>query len=681
MLVERAGESGFLNSTRKNSDALDYLGAANMKEIQMTGPSVRRILLGGLAFLSMGETARAGDDTPLVWSGGGATANWTNPFNWLFFETPYDYWPYEARFASGSARTTNTVNEDVDVQRLVFTADLGSASSYTINGPGRIDIDEDLYNDMTSAQSVNAPVRFFGSSTTPSQLSNRRDDRVGGRITLADVAIFNSLDVHASSNGITIAGSVSGGRIRHHGPGTLTFTANSTHLGGITIKGGTVSYGFGAALGSLNNRITFDGSASDTPSLRRTSTGTLALPISIGGGGAWFPVGTGLTHTISAAITPTSSATGAAGLTKTEAGALILDGPLSYLGSTVVAGGALRANQPLPATDVRVESGAALELPGNTHIISSLNGSGTIRLSNNAALVVGQGLETANGSGSFFGSIEGAGRLEKRGTQLLALWGNSSYTGGTIIASGELRASNQTTGSATGTGSVTVRSGAVLSGTGRVTGPVTIESGGILSPGSTYGDLDTGSVTLNAGAVYRSHVRAGTTNSGYVDAAGTVSIAGATLRITPESGFAPALDTVRRLLEATQINGVFSTVEGVLIPGITDRRFAVRYVDGTDDLVEAVAARPGDANLDQTVNFSDLLLLAQNYGTPGIKTWASGDFDGDGSASFPDLLTLAQFYTSPATLQSDWAVAQAVVPEPATLSLLLVSGLLLGRRR
>jgi autotransporter-associated beta strand protein len=630
----------------------------------------------------MGGIAQAGIDSPLVWSGGGATANWTNPFNWLFFETPYDYWPYEARFASGSARTTNTVNEDVDILRLVFTADLGSATSYTINGPGRIDIDEDLYNDMTSAQTVNAAVRFLGSSSSPSKLSNRRDDRVGGLITVGN--LFSSsggLDVHASTNGITIAGSVSGGRIRHHGPGTLTFTASNTHSGGITIKGGTVSYSFGAALGDLDNSITFDGDAIDSPSLRRTTTGTLVLPVSIGGGGAWFPVGSGLTHTLSAAITPTASATGAAGLTKTEAGALILGGPLSYRGSTVVEGGTLRVTQTLPATDVRVDSGATLELVGNTHILASVNAVGTIRLSDAAALVVGSGVDAPNGSGTISGVIEGNGRLEKRGLQTFTLSGINNYSGSTVVRSGQLRANGPTNGSATGTGAVTVQSGAILSGTGRIRGPITIESGGILSPGAIYGTLRTGEVMLDAGAVYRSHIRVGGTNSGFIDALGTVSVAGATLRIASEAGFAAALGASFTLLEATQINGIFSGIEGVLIPGLTERRLAVRYIEGTDDLIQAVVARPGDANLDQTVGFADLLLLAQNYGTAGTKTWGTGDFDGNGLANFDDLLALAQFYNSPATLQSDWANAQAVVPEPATLSLLLASGLLLNRRR
>lgn len=51
----------------------------------------------------------------------------------------------------------------------------------------------------------------------------------------------------------------------------------------------------------------------------------------------------------------------------------------------------------------------------------------------------------------------------------------------------------------------------------------------------------------------------------------------------------------------------------------------------------------GDTNRDKTVNFDDLLKVAQNYGGSG-KTFSQGDSNYDGIVNFDDLLKLAQNY-------------------------------------
>jgi len=53
----------------------------------------------------------------------------------------------------------------------------------------------------------------------------------------------------------------------------------------------------------------------------------------------------------------------------------------------------------------------------------------------------------------------------------------------------------------------------------------------------------------------------------------------------------------------------------------------------------------GDANRDRTVDFNDLVKLAQNYNTGG-KSWPDGDFNGDGAVDFNDLVILAQNYNT-----------------------------------
>jgi fibronectin type 3 domain-containing protein len=67
----------------------------------------------------------------------------------------------------------------------------------------------------------------------------------------------------------------------------------------------------------------------------------------------------------------------------------------------------------------------------------------------------------------------------------------------------------------------------------------------------------------------------------------------------------------------------------------------------------------GDANDDRSVNFNDLVALAQNYNTTG-KTFAQGDFTGDGSVDFNDLVVLAQHYNTTVPPAAPRETAQAV---------------------
>ena len=81
---------------------------------------------------------------------------------------------------------------------------------------------------------------------------------------------------------------------------------------------------------------------------------------------------------------------------------------------------------------------------------------------------------------------------------------------------------------------------------------------------------------------------------------------------------------------------------------------------------------PGDADQDGSVTFIDFITLANNFGTPG--SWSDGDFSGDGVVDFGDFRQLAEnFGESVATI--------AAVPEPSSLSSLMLGGLLILIRK
>ena len=87
---------------------------------------------------------------------------------------------------------------------------------------------------------------------------------------------------------------------------------------------------------------------------------------------------------------------------------------------------------------------------------------------------------------------------------------------------------------------------------------------------------------------------------------------------------------------------------GQVTSSLLDSVHAIGYADGADHVVSGLASGDillrftykGDVGLDGAVNFRDMVILSQHYGSTGT-TWDSGDLNGDGSTGFADLVTLA----------------------------------------
>lgn len=115
------------------------------------------------------------------------------------------------------------------------------------------------------------------------------------------------------------------------------------------------------------------------------------------------------------------------------------------------------------------------------------------------ALIIG----ATGGSSTFNNLIEdnlgGPGSIDKEGNGTLTLGGANTFSGGVTVSDGTLLATN-TSGSATGTGDVSVMNPATLGGTGSCAGAVTVQSGGTVAPGASIGTLTVGNVTFSSGS-------------------------------------------------------------------------------------------------------------------------------------------------------------------------------------
>ncbi|MEO0477396.1 MAG: dockerin type I repeat-containing protein [Planctomycetota bacterium] len=100
--------------------------------------------------------------------------------------------------------------------------------------------------------------------------------------------------------------------------------------------------------------------------------------------------------------------------------------------------------------------------------------------------------------------------------------------------------------------------------------------------------------------------------------------------------------------------------------------------DGIDLYSPAYNPIPGDANGDGQVTAADLVILDANFGQAG--TFSDGDFNGDGVVTAADLVILdANFGAGVGSVTN--ASGVTAIPEPSSLALLGLAGLLLTCRR
>jgi hypothetical protein len=240
--------------------------------------------------------------------------------------------------------------------------------------------------------------------------------------------------------------------------------------------------------------------------------------------------------------------------------------------------------------------------------------------------------------------------------------------------------------------SFNLSSGTGLTIGGAITGsgPVSVNGGGTLTIATT-GVLPSGSaLSINTGATVALAAGPAPLSAPIVQTVASLSFdANPLSKLDIANNEVTVTGTNETAIRADIVAGNIFTSMGSSVYGIGEN------VSGSGTVIRYTVN--GDANLDGTVNFSDLLTLAANYGLT-TADWAQGDFNYDNTVNFSDLLTLAANYgssLSPSAAESNgispsfaaqWNLAVSEVssvPEPTSIGLLAIgaTGLLARRRR
>ncbi|MBU6170529.1 MAG: autotransporter-associated beta strand repeat-containing protein, partial [Verrucomicrobia bacterium] len=372
--------------------------------------------------------------------------------------------------AEGAVKgTTNNIRRDVvNNSQLTFDQTTSGTYSRSISGTGNVLL------------SNSGTITWTGTNTYTGTTTVAGGRLIGNTNNIVGNVVNNSAVQFNQTVSGTYAGNMSGsGPLAKNNNGALTLTGSNSYQGGTFVNAGSLIGDTGSLQGSIavgSGTLGFDQATSGTfsglllgtsPSSRfvKAGVGDLTLSGTNTNDGAWTVSGgwlIGTTNSVSGNITNNSAVTfdqstsgtysqvmsGTGSLTKAGAGAVTLTGNNSYSGGTIVSAGSL--------------IGTTSSLQGN--------------INNYASVTFDQST-----SGTYSQVMSGTGSLTKSGNGALIISGSNTYSGATVVDSGELNVNGSIASSA-----VKVNSEGSLSGSGTVGG---ISGAGSINPGNSPGIL------------------------------------------------------------------------------------------------------------------------------------------------------------------------------------------------
>jgi len=528
--------------------------------------------------------------------------------------------------------------------RLTVTGNAGSLVWRGTNGSNWDIVTTNWLNGASADQFYNLDLVQFDDTSTNGNVN------IVGTLQPATVLVTNNLLNYTIGGGV-LAGFTS---LTKNGSGTLTLNSSNSFSGGIFVNGGTLQF--------VNNYF-----AGGTGAINLNG-GTLYL----NGVGTGTTISCAGTNTLEAANQPYAGfnlqGSGLLNVTLNSPGVFSPSGDWSGFSGTLyfTTGNWLRELNTVSfgssnaVWNLGPSGGLYNKYGGSTISLGAVFGgssaglgaasNGTTNQNSPTTYVIGG----VNTNSIFNGTIydgNGVGTiLIFNGPGSLALTGNNTFSGGTTVNGGTLLVNN-TAGSGTGSGSVSINPGGALGGNGTIGGQVSFAAGATLTPGSNgIGMLTiTNNLGLNNASILQFDVG---TNSDQVAVTGDLTLGG-TLNVNAAAGFGPGTYTL------FTYGGTLSV--GTVTLGTAPASYGYRIDTSVQGAVNLIVTLPQFGSIKAASNGMVIsgsggpasanyyLLSSTNLALP-LANWtrvATNQFDANGNFIFTNTLatnTLQKFF-------------------------------------